>query len=70
MKAMRADPAPTLYAYPPVFNSVAAGTPAAANQVPVVVTNDGDAPLTITNITVAADALDGGNATAADFSIV
>jgi sugar phosphate isomerase/epimerase len=70
MKAMRADPAPTLYAYPPVFNSVAAGTPAAANQVAVTVTNDGDAPLTITNATVTADALDGGTATAADFAIV
>ncbi len=70
MKAMRANPSATLYAYPPVFNSVAAGTPGAANQVPVLVTNDGDAPLTITNITVAADALDGGNATAADFQIV
>ena len=70
MKAMRGDPAPTLYAAAPVFTSVAAGTPGAANQVPVVVTNDGDAPLTITNITVAADALDGGNATAADFQIV
>src|SRR3954451_1786736 len=70
MKAMRADPTPTLFAYPPVFNSVAAGTAAAANQVAVTVTNDGDAPLTITNITVGADANDGGNATAADFSIV
>src|SRR3954451_5357730 len=66
MKAMRADPAPTLYAYPPVLNSVAAGTPGAANQVPVVVTNDGDAPLTITNLTIGADTLDGVNATAGD----
>ena len=37
---------------------------------PVVVTNDGDAPLTITNIQVQADANDGGNTTAADFAIV
>ena len=70
MKAMRADPSPMLYAGAPVFTSVAAGTTGAANQVPVVVTNDGDAPLTITNITVAADANDGGAATAADFQIV
>ena len=34
MKAMRGDPAPTLYAAAPVFTSVAAGTPGAANQVP------------------------------------
>ena len=65
MKAMRADPAPTLFAAAPVFTSVA-GRHARRRptQVPVVVTNDGDAPLTITNITVAADALDGGNTTA------
>ena len=54
LKAMRADPAPTLFAAAPVFTSQPAGTVAsAANAVPVVVTNDGDAPLTITNITVA-----------------
>ena len=70
MKAMKADPTPTLFAYPPVFNSVAAGTPAAANQVAVTVTNDGDAPLTITNVTISADNLDGGTTTAADFAIV
>jgi sugar phosphate isomerase/epimerase len=70
MKAMRGDPAPTLYAYPPQFPSVPAGTSAAANQQAITVTNDGDAPLTITNITVAADTLDGGTATAADFAIV
>jgi sugar phosphate isomerase/epimerase len=71
LKAMRADPAPTLYAYPPVIPSQPAGTVAsAANSVPVVVTNDGDAPLTITNITVQAEANDGGATTAADFAIV
>ncbi len=70
VKAMRGDPAPTLYAQAPAFTSVPAGTPAAANSVPVVVTNDGDAPLTITNATIAANADDGGNATAADFSVV
>jgi hypothetical protein len=69
-KALKSDPAPVLYAYPPTFASVAAGTAAAANSVPVVVTNDGDAPLTITNVTTAADALDGGAATAADFAVV
>ncbi len=69
-RALKSDPAAVLYAYPPTFTSVAAGTAAAANQVPVVVTNDGDAPLTITNVTVAADALDGGNTTAGDFAVV
>ena len=68
--AMRGAPAPTLKALPPVFASVPAGTPAAANQVPVVVQNDGDAPLTITNIQIQANAEDGGAATAADFAIV
>jgi sugar phosphate isomerase/epimerase len=70
LKAMRADPAPVLYAYPPTFPSVPAGTTAANNVVPVVVTNDGDAPLTITNVTTAANADDGGNQTAGDFAVV
>ncbi len=68
--ALKSDPAPVLKAAPVSFPSVAAGTPAASNQVPVLVRNDGDAPLSITNVQVQADALDGGNATAADFSIV
>jgi hypothetical protein len=68
--AMRGDAAPTLYAPAPTFPSVAAGTPAASNAVPVVVTNDGDAPLTITNATLAANADDGGNQTRDDFQIV
>ena len=38
----------TLNAEPPVLHVGAAGTPAALNQGPMVVTNDGDAPLTIT----------------------
>ena len=38
--------------------------------VPVVVTNDGDAPLTITAVALAANADDGGNATRDDFAIV
>ena len=71
LKAMRADPAPTLYAYSPVIPSQPAGTIAsAANAVPVTVTNDGDAPLTITNLAIQADANDGGATTAADFAIV
>src|SRR5262249_32547560 len=44
MKAMRADPAPTLYAYPPGFPSVAAGTPAAAHPGAGTPTQDGDPP--------------------------
>ena len=71
MKAMRADPAPTLFAAAPVIPSQPAGTIAsAANAVPVVVTNDGDAPLTITAVALAAEANDGGNTTRDDFSIV
>src|SRR3954469_220443 len=70
LKAMRGDPAPVLYAPAPTFPSVPAGTAAANNVVPVVVTNDGDAPLTITNVTTAANADDGGNQTAGDFAVV
>jgi len=55
-------------ALPPAFASVAAGTAAAANQVPVVVTNDGDAPLTITNVQIQSDALEIGAAN--DFQVV
>jgi sugar phosphate isomerase/epimerase len=69
--ALKGDAAPVLYAPPTSFPAVPAGTAAASNVVPVTVTNAGDAPLTITgNPTIAADANDGGNATAADFSIV
>jgi len=68
--ALKSNPAAVLKAAPVSFPSVAAGSPAASNQRSVVVRNDGDAPLTITNVQVQADALDGGNATAADFSIV
>ena len=66
--AMKSDPAPVLYAFPPTFTSVPAGTAAAANVVAVPVTNDGDAPLTITNATIAAHANDVGAAN--DFAIV
>jgi sugar phosphate isomerase/epimerase len=68
--ALKSDPVGVLYAYPPTFAKVPAGTAAAANQVPVVVTNDGDAPLTISAVSLAANAEDGGNTTRDDFAIV
>jgi sugar phosphate isomerase/epimerase len=72
--ALKGDPAPTLKASPLLLPSVPAGTPAAANQAPITVTNDGDAPLvfgTANNvIQLQADANDGGSATAGDFAIV
>jgi hypothetical protein len=70
-KALKSDPAPVLYAYPPAFPQTAAGAVSAA--VPVTVTNDGDAPLTFTGanpVTLAANAEDGGNQTRDDFQIV
>ena len=72
--AMKGDPAPSLKASPKLFPSVPKGTPAAANQAPIKVTNDGDAPLVIANgdnaIRIQADDDDGGAATAADFAVV
>ncbi|WP_053227236.1 OmpL47-type beta-barrel domain-containing protein [Solirubrobacter soli] len=72
--AMKADPAPSLKAFPQLFSSVPKGTPASANQQPVKITNDGDAPLVIAGganaIQIEADAADGGAATAADFAVV
>jgi sugar phosphate isomerase/epimerase len=72
--AMKGDPAPTLKATPMLLDSVPAGTAAAANQKPLVITNDGDAPLTIGTannvIQIQADANDGGATTAGDFAIV
>ena len=72
--AMKGDPAPSLKASPTLFSSVPKGTPASANQVPIKVTNDGNAPLVIHNgdnaIRILADADDGGAATAADFLVV
>ena len=72
--AMKGDPAPSLKASPTLFSSVPKGTPASANQVPIKVTNDGDAPLVIPNgdnaIRILADDDDGGAATAADFLVV
>ena len=47
-----------------------AGTAAANNVVPVTVTNNGDAPLTITGVSLAAEANDGGNQTRDDFQVV
>jgi sugar phosphate isomerase/epimerase len=74
LKAMRGAPAPTLHAAPVLFPSVPAGTAAAANQLPITVTNIGDAPLTFgtagNTIQIQAEANDGGAATAADFSII
>ena len=70
-KALKSDPAAVLYAQPPVFPQTAAGTVGAT--VPVVVTNDGDAPLTFMGanpVTLAANAEDGGNQTRDDFQIV
>ena len=72
--ALKGDPAPTLKASPLLLDSVPAGTAAAANQKPIVVTNDGDAPLTMGTaanvIAIQAEANDGGNTTAGDFAIV
>ena len=72
--ALKGDPAPTVKASPMLLPSVPAGTAAAANQMPMVVTNDGDAPLVISNATnaiqIQAEANDGGAATAADFAVV
>jgi sugar phosphate isomerase/epimerase len=58
----------TVLGYPTSFASVPAGTAAADNVVPIVLQNTGDAPLTITNLQIQADALDVG--AAGDFAIV
>ena len=58
----------TVLGAPASFPSVAAGTAAADNVVPVVLQNTGDAPLTITALAIQADALDVGSAS--DFAIV
>ena len=58
----------TVLGKPATFPSVAAGTAAANNVVPVVLQNTGDAPLTITALAIQADALDVGSAN--DFAIV
>lgn len=59
----------TVLALPTTFPSVPAGTPAASNVVPVVISNTGDAALNITNLGIAG--WQGGGANdSADFSIV
>src|SRR3954454_9532270 len=72
--AMKGDPAPSLKASPKFFASVPKGTPAADNQSPIQVTNDGDAPLVIPNgdnaIRILANEEDGGAPTPSDFSVV
>jgi sugar phosphate isomerase/epimerase len=57
----------TVHVKPPSFPSVAAGTAAAANVVPVLVQNTGDAALTITGVSVQSN---GTPNDAGDFSIV
>jgi len=60
----------TVYGAPTTFPSVAANTPASSNVVPVVLYNTGEAPLTITNLSISANALDTPVAPASDFQIV
>jgi sugar phosphate isomerase/epimerase len=66
--ALKGDPAPTLHAARPAFTSVPAGTAAASNVTPVLVTNTGDAPLTITASSIAQDANDAPSS--GDFAVV
>jgi sugar phosphate isomerase/epimerase len=72
--ALKGNPAPAMKAFPQQFPSVPAGTAAAANQLPIVITNDGDAPMVVSGnnnaVQIAAENLDGGGTTAADFAIV
>jgi sugar phosphate isomerase/epimerase len=56
---------PTLLGLPVKFPSVAAGTAAADNAVPVTIQNTGDAPLSITGVTIQSDTGDAG-----DFAVV
>jgi sugar phosphate isomerase/epimerase len=70
LKGINAAVVGAVQAKPAFFPAVAAGTSAAANTVAIKLENSGDAPLNITNLQIQADANDGGNATAADFSIV
>jgi sugar phosphate isomerase/epimerase len=68
----------TVFALPTTFPSVAANTPAASNVVPIVISNTGDAPLTINpaapanqnGLTIVANALDTPVAPASDFQII
>jgi sugar phosphate isomerase/epimerase len=68
----------TVLGLPTTFPSVPANTPAATNVVPVVLSNTGDAPLTINaatpanqnGLTIVANALDTPVAPASDFQII
>jgi hypothetical protein len=68
LRGINARAVGTVLGKPTSFPSVPAGTPAAENVVPVVLQNTGDAPLTITGLSITADGLDVGAAN--DFSIV
>jgi hypothetical protein len=68
LKGRNSASVPTLLGLPVKFPSVPAGTPAAENQLPVLIQNTGDKPLNITNLQITADAADVGNA--ADFALV
>ena len=68
LRGINARAVGTVLGKPTSFPSVAALTPAASNVVPVVLQNTGDAPLTITGLSITADALDVGAAN--DFSVV
>jgi sugar phosphate isomerase/epimerase len=67
---LKGDPIGVAKAAPQQFSSVPAGTAAADNVKPVVVTNDGDGPLIFTSATptITAHALDVGSA--GDFAVV
>ena len=68
LRGINARAVGTVLGKPTSFPSVPALTPAANNVVPVVLQNTGDAPLTITGLSITADALDVGAAN--DFAIV
>jgi sugar phosphate isomerase/epimerase len=69
---------PAMYGAPTTFPSVPAGTPAASNVVPVVITNTGEAPMVINSqatggnagVSIAVDPLDAPVAPASDFQVV
>jgi sugar phosphate isomerase/epimerase len=65
---------PSVYGAPTTFPSVAAGTAAATNVVPVVISNTGDAPLVFgtanNTLQIQANALDTPVAPASDFQII
>jgi len=65
LKGINSAVTANVQAIPPSFESVPAGTPAAANTVPVKLENTGDLPLNITNLQITGE---DGNAN--DFAIV